>query len=128
MKKKSDSIQCTTEKERRELDIHVSRRELLALATIAAGLAMSPFTLPLLSRPTTVENAPHGNLLKIKGTSTGKIISSYDEGRTWEVAADFGANCPVLSIRSSSTGFYAVIGHKGYSFTLHSIDGRHWSA
>jgi len=128
MEKKSGSIQCTGEKECQLIEIRVNRRELLTLAIIATGLAISPFVLPSLGRSTTVELVLHGKPVKMKGTPTGKILSSLDDGRTWEVAADFGADCPVLSMRSASPGLNADIGHKGYSFTLHSVDGRQWSA
>lgn len=119
--KKARFLQGANRKEFQPVAIRVDRRKLLQLATFTVGVALSSGFLPLLSRATTVDQP-----VKMKGTSTGKILLSRDDGKTWEVATDLGDECSVRSIRSTSRGFYADIGHKGYRFTLHSVDGRHW--
>lgn len=119
--KKARSIQCTNKNESQVVNTRVNRRKILKLTAISTGVALSSFLLPFLTRATAADKP-----VKMKGTSTGKVFMSLDDGKTWEVAADFGIDCPVLNIRSTSTGFYADIGHKGYRFTLHSMDGLQW--
>ena len=80
------------------------------------------------SSPSMVELVLNGKPVTIKGTSSGKIMSSHDGGRSWEICADFGVDCPVIQLHPLASGVSARIGHNGYSFTLHSVDGRQWIA
>lgn len=117
---KARTLQCTNENESQFVHSRVDRRKVLKLAAIGAGVALSSLFLPLYS------DAATENPVKLKGTSTGKIYISRDDGKTWKFATDFGVECPVLSIRSTSAGYCADIGHKGNRFTLRSVDGLRW--
>jgi hypothetical protein len=128
MKEKSEITQQADEKECQRGGVRVDRRELLKLATLAAGAAMSSLLLPSLGHSTT--NAAlfrDGRRVELKGTYTGKILESLDGGITWKEIADFGPDCPVLRLRSVSTGVQTEIGHKGFRFPLYSADGRQWT-
>ncbi|NLG73051.1 MAG: hypothetical protein GX495_13555 [Chloroflexi bacterium] len=62
----------------------------------------------------------------LRGTPEGKIYESLDQGKTWQLAANFGENRSVLNISTRQGIFYAEIGCGEHSFTLQSTDGRCW--
>lgn len=125
-----DTLSSPEANEKQETDFVVNRRELFKLAGIAAGAAICPFLLSTIvsSSANTVDFVQSGRNVRMRGTLTGKILLSHDDGKSWEVTANFGKECPVIGLRSNSSFLQADIGHKVHGFTLYSTDGRFWSA
>ncbi len=128
MRKQSGSISHADEIHCQPSRVLLTRRQLLKFATMAAGAAMLPSFLPFSGQASTVVLGQRGTSVKIKGSSSGKIFVSHDNGISWSVGADFGPHCPVISLRPTASGVSAQVGHRGHSFTLSSVDGSQWIA
>lgn len=61
-----------------------------------------------------------------KRMENGKIHFSIDNGVTWDVTVNFGADRRIQRLYSNRQYIYAQINHQGYTFTLRSIDGKKW--
>ena len=105
----------------------LNRRDFLKIAGIAAGTAISAYALASfeLKNPS-AKLKRNGELVEFKGTTSGKIFESLDNGETWNVSADFGEECAVKVVRSNSAGLLAEIEYEGLFFELQSLDGRMW--
>ncbi|MFC1997298.1 twin-arginine translocation signal domain-containing protein [Chloroflexota bacterium] len=105
----------------------LNRRDFLKIAGIAAGTAVSAYVFASfeLKNPS-AQLKRNGELVNFKGTTSGKIFESLDNGETWSVSADFGKDCAVRTVRSNSAGLLAEIEYEGFHFKLQSSDGRTW--
>ncbi len=63
---------------------------------------------------------------KFRGTSDGRIFESRDGGRTWQLIANFGKHCAILTLLEHQDQVYAQIGVQGYSFLVRSSNARLW--
>lgn len=104
----------------------MNRRELLKAAAAAglslAALSLAPHGAPFVAR--VVEAAALGRLLR--GTRDGRLLESVDDGQTWQVVANFGAACEVVSVAERNGRAHARIATAEGAFVLHSTDARTW--
>ena len=56
----------------------------------------------------------------------GRLLESFDEGKTWHGLANFGSHCEVLALAERDGWIFARIGIQKFSFLLQSADGRTW--
>jgi hypothetical protein len=61
-----------------------------------------------------------------RGTSQGAILSSNDDGKTWNKLVGFGEYHPILQFTQKNEQIYANLGAGRYDFWLRSADGREW--
>jgi hypothetical protein len=75
-------------------------------------------------------NPPPSAASRFRVGQTGQILVSPDAGTTWEVHANFGPRCEVLSVREQADGARATLRHKGAHVFQLRLDpsGQHWLA
>jgi len=61
---------------------------------------------------------------RFRGTSKGRVLVAG--GSEWQVAADFGEDCPVLGMSAQDDQLLVKLGFQGFDFHLKSSDGRVW--
>jgi hypothetical protein len=62
----------------------------------------------------------------IRGTSDGTILSSSDDGKTWNKLVGFGKCHPILQLAQKDEQIYADLSLGSHHFWLRSADGREW--
>jgi hypothetical protein len=62
----------------------------------------------------------------LRGTSEGTILSSSDDGATWNKLVGFGEAHPILQFEQRDEQVYANLGVGSHNFWLRSHDGRKW--
>ena len=88
---------------------------------ILAGL---PAGISPVASPASVQIEALGR--KFKGTPDGRNFESLDGGKTWQLIANFGAHCSILTLLGRQGQVYAQIGVQGYSFLVRSPNARLW--
>jgi len=81
--------------------------------SMAAALSANPARLDLKDRV-------------LQGGDDGRLLESFDEGKSWHGLANFGSHCQVLALVERDGWFFARIGIQNFSFFLQSADGRTW--
>jgi hypothetical protein len=61
-----------------------------------------------------------------KGTSTGQILGSSEEGAPWEVKVNLGPEYTVLGVYQRGDELYAQVKYQDFVFFLKSSDGTTW--
>ncbi len=89
-----------------------------------ALLAGLPARMSLNVSPAPVQAEALGR--KFRGTSDGRVFESLDGGRTWQLIANFGEHCSILTLFERQSQVYAQIGVQGYSFLVRSPNARLW--
>jgi hypothetical protein len=109
----------------------MNRRNFLkgvAQASLVGAAALVSPTLPVSMRldasPAFVQT--DALMRKFRGTPDGRILESFDGGKTWRPTANFGRHCSILAILERQGQLYTQVGIQGYSFFLSSPDGRVW--
>ncbi|RPJ26490.1 MAG: hypothetical protein EHM33_11380 [Chloroflexi bacterium] len=64
----------------------------------------------------------------IRGTAHGRILSSTDDGNTWETFANLGEQHAVLQFTQKDEKIYANLGAGIHDFWLKSADAQKWFA
>ncbi len=103
----------------------MNRREFIVTCTqvsLAGLITLGTPQLLYAKSPAQVEFK--GNLLK--GTEDGKILSSSDNGLTWNVLAKLGEHNQVYRLAQSRHHAFVKINHHGHHFVLKSLDGETW--
>ena len=62
----------------------------------------------------------------IRGNSHGDILSSSDEGKTWNKLVGFGEHNKVIQLMQNGEQIYANLGPDNDGFWLKSADGQKW--
>jgi len=62
----------------------------------------------------------------IRGTAHGTILSSSDEGKTWEKLVSFGEHHSILQLVQHEAEIHANLGLGSHDFWLRSADGQKW--
>jgi hypothetical protein len=100
----------------------ISRRTFLKVLgaglVAASGLAGGWF----LTRPVQIDL---GNRL-LRGTPSGLISQSLDQGQTWQPLVNFGAHYSVASFDMRNGKIYAKMTVSGHAFWLSSSDAKTW--
>ena len=89
-----------------------------------ATLAELPTRMSLDVSPAPVQAEALGR--KFRGTSDGRVFESLDGGKTWQLIANFGKHCSILTLVERQGQIYAQIGVQGYRFLLRSPNARRW--
>jgi len=62
----------------------------------------------------------------IQGTRDGRILESFDSGKTWQTIARFGSHCAVIGLREEQNQIFAQLSVQGHTFLLASRSGHEW--
>jgi len=105
-----------------------NRRDFLKLAGCMSAAG------PVLSMPGAFEQGfglftdpqiRFGELL-IRATLHGVILSSSDDGKTWNKLVSFGEQVSVSQLVQEKGQIYATLSLNGHTFWLRSLDGKQW--
>jgi len=104
----------------------MNRREFIKLSAITAAVVISNagHFARVITSPAQVRV---GDKI-FKGSQDGKILTSQDSGKTWQVHALFGEEVSVMDLTmDDSDQVYAQMGFRGFIFHLKlTQDGRNW--
>jgi len=113
---------------------NISRRNFLKISGLAAASLVVIKTLHeteaitnaakwlTLSREPQIEFNNH----QVRGTSTGEIFASGDDGKSWQRLISLGTHCAISSLVVQDDQIFAEITHAGHEFWLVSNDGNTW--
>lgn len=106
----------------------LSRRDLLKLTGFvsASGTALSVIGaiehgIRLFADPQISFNG-----MLIRGTAQGVILSSIDDGKSWQELANLGDQQSITQLEQADGQLYANLSLGGYRFWLKSLDGKRW--
>lgn len=106
----------------------MKRRDFLKLGSVVSALSYASVA-PLgkmLSMP--IETAAQGIIYR--GTATGKIYTSKNGGKTWQLHTNLGKAYSVLDIFTARDGhLYTQVGFKQHNFFLvQTADRKYWAS
>jgi hypothetical protein len=130
-------FKVTSQSNRREIKMttetnthNMQRRDFLKV--MGAGLAsvwmLSASSAPLTNwvlTPYLTPQTSFGNSL-LRGTQSGEIFQSLDQGRTWQLLVFFGKQCAIDKLSTKNGQLYAQLSCSGYPFRLCSPDAKIW--
>lgn len=62
----------------------------------------------------------------IRGTAQGIILSSKDDGKTWQSLVNFGKQQSITQLEQKNGQLYANLSLDGHQYWLKSLDGKRW--
>jgi hypothetical protein len=61
-----------------------------------------------------------------RGDTSGKLLFSADQGKSWQIAAKFGDHCIVKNLKLMDDQMELTLMTQGYPFSLYTRDGFVW--
>jgi hypothetical protein len=104
----------------------VNRRELLlGAASVALMLTARAVVPPLRSQAADASEAKIGGR-RLRGTDTGQILESLDDGKSWQTVMRLDPRCAVRGFTEHQAQVYARVVVRDQTFFLRSPDARTW--
>jgi len=108
----------------------MQRRDFLKVmgAGLASAWALSASSAPLtnwfLTPHLGAQTTFRSSLLR--GTQSGQIFQSLDQGQTWQLLACFGSHCAIYDLFTRNEQLYAQLAVSGHIFWLCTSDAKTW--
>lgn len=103
----------------------MNRREFLKISLLTFVVSMAPsFGLAsVFAAPAAAEfQGKH-----FRGTRDGKILVSYNAGKTWQLHTNLGSSCAVVNLQPAGDHLYSQMRFQGHPFRLAlTNDGKSW--
>jgi hypothetical protein len=108
-------------------DSNYSRRDFIKFTSLTIGaLLMVPITAVPSSASGQLSVQAEALGKKYRGTRTGLVFESTDDGQTWQQVANFGSHCAVMQLHEREGQIFADIAVADHGFVLKSADARTW--